>query len=1150
MTTPVHWFSQWIQTILQGKVRGLAGLWGASRALLVRTLLETTPGRLLWLVPHTEEAEARAEELRDLLKAGGPSVWVFPPWETLPYDPFPPPPGIVHQRFQVLEALMGEDPVVVVAPVGALLQRLLPRDLLTSLRIPLEVGQIQEPEALAQCLQDLGYESVGWVSRRGEMELRGGILDVYSPVEPYPVRIEFFGDEIVSLRWFHPETQRTVTHRERVVLYPPKEPGPVDLLAQGVAPNSLQTLLDYLQTPSLPAWLLLEEPERVAQREGVLWEKAQAIHRERTQEGAPLPAPEVLYAQTDSLIQTPGIQTLFLSSLPVEGKGSDWVCVPLQSTQPITELPPRKAGEEWLPLQTRVHRIQSLRKTFRVVLACATPEQAQRIQQLLQDYGVPSTRATLEEVLATEPAPEDPVRVVVARLSGGFLDPQHQLALILDEEIFGRKVHLRRDTGPRPRGPARPQGIRLTRLEELQVGDPVVHVQHGVGRYEGLCHLRRDGMEGDFLKIRYAGGDTLYVPVDRLQWVQRYLGPEGHPPPLDRLGGSRWERTRKRVQKAVESIARDLLELYAERQVLPGHAFSPDGPWMREIEATFEYEETPDQWEAIEAVKRDMEQPRPMDRLVCGDVGYGKTEVAIRAAAKAVLDGKQVAVLVPTTLLAQQHLETFRARFAPLPVRVEVLSRFRSSREQRKVLEDVAQGKVDILIGTHRLLQKDVRFRDLGLLIVDEEQRFGVAQKERLKQLRKTVDVLTLTATPIPRTLQMGLSGIRDMSVIQTAPADRLPVRTILAPFDPRIIREAILRELDREGQVFFVHNRVQTLPRMEDFLRRWVPEAQILVAHGQMPERQLEEVMRRFQHREADVLLCTAIVESGLDLPNVNTILIDQAHRFGLADLYQLRGRVGRSGRQAYAYFLIPPQEALGEEAQKRLRAIQELTELGSAFQLALRDLEIRGAGNLLGRAQSGHIAAVGLDLYLDMLEKAVQRLQGKVEEAPPEPSLNLKVRAFIPETYVPASSQRLSLYRRLASVADPEEVEAFREEFRDRYGPLPQEVETLLRVVCLRVLARRARVVQIQSREALLVFHLDPRVPRDPGLAFRLLEAFRDRIRFPAEFSLEVQIRGEDPLEVCQEVLEWLQGWEPRQETAPGTRTPEVSPTGGPGS
>ena len=664
----------------------------------------------------------------------------------------------------------------------------------------------------------------------------------------------------------------------------------------------------------------------------------------------------------------------------------------------------------------------------------------------------------------------------------------------------------------------------LSSLEDLNVGDYVVHVQHGIAKYRGLKRLSVQDFDSDYLILEFYGGDTLYVPLDRLNQIQRYSGAEGHAPRLDRLGGTSWAKTTARVKKDIEEMAQELVDLYANRELAKRHSYGHDSTLYHEFEAAFEYEETPDQLKAIEDITRDMEASKPMDRLVCGDVGYGKTEVAMRAAFKAVEDNRQVAVLVPTTLLAHQHYDNFSERFAPFPTRVALLSRFQSPKEAKTILKEVEAGIIDVVIGTHRLLQKDVRFRDLGLVIIDEEQWFGVKHKERLKQLRAQVDVLTLTATPIP-TLQMAMASVRDLSIIDTPPAGRLSIRTQVVRSSDKLIREAILRELGRGGQIYFVHNRVETMERTGAWLQQIVPEARVVMAHGQMDAKPLEAVMLKFFRREADVLVASAIIQSGIDVPHANTIIVNRADTFGLAQLYQLRGRVGRSGDQAYAYFLVPDEGRLTDDAQKRLTAIQQFTELGSGFRIAAADLEIRGAGNLLGKQQSGHIAAIGLDLYMQMVEQAVQRLKGQIVEEEPDPTLRLNVSAFIPEDYVADPHHRLSLYKRLSSSTQVGDLALLHGEIQDRFGPPPEPVERLFEVMQIRLQAKALRLVSIELKAGAVAVTLDGK-SRVPQTAIQqLMDRYKTRIRFLSPLAFELQMPHQDWASIFPELTATLQ-------------------------
>jgi transcription-repair coupling factor (superfamily II helicase) len=741
-----------------------------------------------------------------------------------------------------------------------------------------------------------------------------------------------------------------------------------------------------------------------------------------------------------------------------------------------------------------------LREGFSVTLVARSEAQAGRLQEILREH-------TLGAALGVGASPERPLVVAVGEVSRGFRFPALKGILVTERELFGTRRL------PPPRKTARP-GAALRALEEMVQGDLVVHVDHGIGRYQGLQRLTVAEQDGDYLILEYAGADRLYVPVEKMGLVQRYVGAEARPPALDRLGGNAWTRAKARVKASVRALAKELLRLYAARQILPGHAFSPDTPWQREFEASFPYAETPDQSAAIQAVKADMEQARPMDRLICGDVGYGKTEVAMRAAFKAAMDGKQVAVLVPTTVLAMQHFSSFAERFDPFPLKVEMLSRFRSRREQQAVLQGLRDGTVDIVIGTHRLLQQDVRFRDLGLLVVDEEQRFGVAAKERLKHLRREVDVLTLTATPIPRTLHMTMLGVRDVSTIETPPEDRLAIRTAICRFDPAVIQEAVERETGRGGQVFFVHNRVESIHTLGRYLQRLLPHARIAIAHGQQPEAALERVMADFYARKSDVLLCTTIVESGLDIPTANTIIVNRADRFGLAQLYQLRGRVGRDRHRAHAYFLIPREEALSDVARRRLQVLAEFTELGSGAKIAARDLEIRGAGNLLGAEQHGQISAVGFDLYCRLIQETIQELKGQPLETPVDPVIRLPADALLPDTYVDDPTVRLTLYKRLAAVEGEAAIEELGAELADRFGPLPLEATWLLTGMALRLSARRLRAVEVDLRSPDVRIRLDGRPAVDGAAAAALLKDARGRLRYGPQDTLTWRSGEDDPM------------------------------------
>jgi transcription-repair coupling factor (superfamily II helicase) len=874
----------------------------------------------------------------------------------------------------------------------------------------------------------------------------------------------------------------------------------------------MDTLFDYLPDPPR---IVLDEPKVLEDICAGAWEKIddgylRHADRDATQ---PYPSPERLFLTWEEVQQTAGTWPM-LALEPLTAPGDSW-----SPTVSFTGQTPASVGLgiRGTPFSQTLNLLDRLREEHRVVLVARSRGQVERLLALLREHDLPADEWKAS-VWARRGAGKLPFYVLHGELSAGFISGELRLALLTEEELFAKGARHK----PQPKSRT---ATFLSSLEDLNVGDYVVHVQHGIAKYRGLKRLSVQDFESDFLILEFAGGDTLYVPLDRLNQVQRYSGAEGHVPRLDRLGGTSWAKTTARVKKDIEEMAQELIDLYANRELVKRNAYGTPSTLYHEFEAAFEYEETGDQLKAIEDIVRDMESTRPMDRLVCGDVGYGKTEVAMRAAFKAVEHGRQVAVLVPTTLLAHQHYDNFAERFAPFPTRVALLSRFQSPRETKAILKDVAAGIVDVVIGTHRLLQKDVIFRDLGLVIIDEEQWFGVKHKERLKQLRTQVDVLTLTATPIPRTLQMAMSSVRDLSIIDTPPAGRLAIKTDVVRFSDMTVRDAILRELGRGGQVYFVHNRVETMERIGAWLHQLVPEARMVMAHGQMDAKPLEAVMLKFVKHEADVLIASAIIQSGLDVANANTIIVNRADMFGLAQLYQLRGRVGRGGEQAYAYFLIPDEGTLTGDAQKRLLAIQQFTELGSGFRIAAADLEIRGAGNLLGKQQSGHIAAIGLDLYMQMVEQAVQRLKGHLVEEEPDPTLQLPVSAFIPEQFVVDPHQRLSLYKRLTACGQVGELALLHGEIQDRYGLPPDPVERLFEVMQLRIHAKRLKLASIEVHQQSVTITLRPNASVAEAAVQRMMDRLKKRLRFLSPLSFEIQMPHDDWPSIFSELNTTLQ-------------------------
>jgi transcription-repair coupling factor (superfamily II helicase) len=1028
----------------------------AARAFALAGYTELSERRpLLVATPTTADAERLAHDLAVFL--GPDEVVLFPAWETLPFERVSPSVETMGRRLRTMWLLRhGRVPAMVVAPIRALAQRLGPH---VEDVEPVEVrpgARIDQAE-LVDALISGGYRREYQVEHRGELAVRGSIVDVFPSTAAAPVRIDLWGDEVDRLTEFSVGDQRSTADIAEALIFPSREllatdevraradklvalepwgRDQWDRLAQGLVFDGMESWLpwlvddEHLLVDLLPpdGLVVLIEPRRLRDRaDDIVAEetdlaatlaKTWGADRYHENEGNPFPP---LHLPFGRLLAHTSAPVLTVTNAP------DSPATPALEARTVA---PVVGDGAQLGTQLRELAAQG----FAIVVGADGEGSAARIRRLLSDLGVTA-------------------RIEVAPLERGFILPSAKLGLLAESDVTGRR---RAHRPPRRR---RTDAERF--FDDLAPGDYVVHHQHGVARYGGMVRRSIGNVERDYLLLEYRGDDRLYVPSDQIDAVRHYTG--GDTPSLSRLGGSEWSRTKARVRSAVQEIAQELVVLYQKRVNSPGHQFPEDTPWQGELEQAFPYQETPDQAKAINDVKADMEEPIPMDRLVCGDVGFGKTEVAIRAAFKAVQDGKQAAVLVPTTLLAQQHFQTFGERYAGYPVRVEVLSRFLTPSQAKRVVDGLATGEVDVVIGTHRLLSDDVAFKDLGLLVIDEEQRFGVTHKEQIKQLRTNVDVLTLTATPIPRTLEMSLTGIRDLSLINTPPAERQPILTYVGEYDERAAAESVRRELLREGQVFYVHNRVHDIEQVTADLRALVPEARIAVAHGQMDEGSLERVVLDFWDGDYDVLVCTTIIESGIDMPTVNTLVVDRADLLGLGQLHQLRGRVGRSGQRAYAYLFYPPERRLTEEAYERLKTIGEATELGSGFKIAMRDLEIRGAGNLLGEAQAGHIAAVGYDLYVQMVTEAVAELKGEEVREPAEIKLDLPVNANIPREYIERDDLRIEAYRRLAAATSDGEVDDIRGEWEDRYGPVPPPAGTLLDVARLRVEADRLGIKEI---------------------------------------------------------------------------------------
>ena len=1056
-----------------GNDSGMVAVPEAGRAISIAALAQLSNRRpLIVACPTGTDAGQLFDDLCQFMPAN--QVVLFPAWETLPFERVSPSVETMGRRMQVLWRLrQPEPPSIVVAGVRALLQKLGPEA--NSIEpIHVRKGAIIDPDQLVQQLVHSGYRREDLVEHRGDVARRGAIVDVYPSTADAPIRIDLWGDEVDRLTEFNVNDQRSTEDLDQVLLFPARELVPSDQvraraaglvateswgrehwerLAEGALFDGMESWLPWLVdhevllTDIAPAKskVVLVEPRRMQDRAADLLAEEDDLAKALAGTWARDPDKKFprLHAETDRLLSnTQAMWTIASAAI-----SPDSPTVPAMGWGPIVG-----DGEG---LATRLGQL--LADGYRVVVAADGEGSANRLADLLLERGLAFSIAGPSTDL-TKPGGY----VAVGSLHRGCTLINSKVAIVAEGDLTGRR-RAHRQARPRKR-----QGTGL--FQDLKPGNYVVHYQHGVGQYDGMVKRTIGGVERDYLLLSYKGADKLYVPSDQIDSLRQYVG--GEAPVLHRLGGADFAKAKSRVRSAVREIAQELVVLYQKRINAPGHAFGMDTPWQLEMEQAFPYMETPDQRKAIDDIKLDMERAFPMDRLVCGDVGFGKTEVAIRAAFKAIQDGKQVAVLAPTTLLATQHGNTFADRFAGYPIRVEVLSRFLTAKEAKKVVEGLATGEIDCVIGTHRLLQDSIAFKDLGLLVVDEEQRFGVQAKENMKKMKTNVDVLTLTATPIPRTLEMSLVGIRDLSLLQTPPADRQPILTFVGEYDERVAVEAIRRELLREGQVFWVHNRVKSINMAAERLRQLVPEARIAIAHGQLDEGSLEQIVVDFWEGRYDVLVCTTIIESGIDMPTVNTLVVERADLLGLGQMHQLRGRVGRSGSRAYAYLFHPKDARLTEEAYERLRTIGEATELGSGFKIAMRDLEIRGAGNLLGESQSGHIAAVGYDLYCQMVTEAVGEMKGEPVKARSEVKLDVPTNAYLPPDYVAKEELRLEAYRRLAAVIDASEVDDIRTEWEDRYGPVPEPALSLLNVAYLRAECFRwgLRDISIATNEARL--------------------------------------------------------------------------------
>ncbi len=1154
------------QSIMDGLDAGfqeqlIAGVSGIGRSLTISTVYRARKKKMLVVTHQLVHAQQLYDDLSELVEDS--DVYLYPVNEHIATEMVVSSPELRAERIRSLVAWLHHPAGILIVPVAGLKRVVPPQHYWKDYCIPIELGEIIDLESTTEALFHMGYDRVDMVTAPAEFSIRGGIIDVYPVTENHPIRIELFGDEVDSIRHFDANTQRSLKNIEKTTIVPSKE-----LLVtkedQIRAANRLEkalaqalkkmasteaklrlkdnieadianlqeaeffqemykysklfyeeanSLLDYLPDDSL---LIFDDFNRIQEAATTLDQEEADIIEVLLEERLLLPESRFTFDWTeikDHFHQ----QRLYLSIFLRHISGTQPDNIVNLSSRPMQEF----HGQMHL-FQNEVNRWK--KASYSIIVVAENEERAERVQSILQDYEMEFVIQDTLTLPALTPT------IVVGGLTKGIELPLHRLALITEQELFKKKQRRKRSAQT-----TLSNAERIKNYQELKVGDYVVHRNHGIGKYVGIETLEVGGIHKDYLLIQYAGDDRLYVPIDQIELVQKYVGSEGKEPRMYKLGGAEWQKVKRRVQSSVENIADELIKLYATRQAQKGYAFEPDSPLQEEFEMSFPYDETEDQLRCIEEIKRDMESERPMDRLLCGDVGYGKTEVALRAIFKAVSEGKQAAFLVPTTILAQQHYQTMQERFQDYPLEIGLLSRFRTAKQQRETIEGLKNGTVDIVVGTHRLLSKDIAFKDLGLLVVDEEQRFGVKHKEKIKQMKTNVDVLTLTATPIPRTLHMSMLGIRDLSVIETPPENRFPVQTYVMEYNRAFVKEAIERELARDGQVFVLYNRVETIEKVAREIDELVPEARIQIAHGRMKEAELEDVMLSFLEGESDVLVSTTIIETGVDIPNVNTLIVLDADHMGLSQLYQLRGRVGRSNRIAYAYFTYRKGKVLTEESEKRLQAIKEFTELGSGFKIAMRDLSIRGAGNLLGAEQHGFIDSVGFDLYSQMLKEAIdaRKEQKPIESVRPfNPELQLQVDAYIPSSYIEDEKQKFEVYKRFQQFDSYDSMRDFQDELIDRFGDYPEEVARLFAVSALKMVAKKERVEEIveEQQSIRLTLEEERSLAIDGAKLFQLANEFGRRVQLgTAGNQLKVTFRWkkesqEERYEIVRQFIERL--------------------------
>lgn len=1133
------------------------GITDSARSYFISGLYEKKSKPLFIFTSSDVDAKNLYEDLSFYL----PNVYYLPVKEVVFYNIYAISGDLRWERLKVIKEMLNGGKKIVVASIETLASSYIPPEVYKQFTFKFSVGDIVNLEELSEKLILSGYERVSIVEGKGEFSLRGGILDVYCPMEGVPYRIELFGDEIDSIRSFNTQSQRSIEKLAVIEIFPAKEmiftkeimedayakikkdldmakdkqkdnPEALERLEGNISANlellkenwSFETIDSYLpyfyEKPSSlidymkNAFIVINDTQRCNGRLNSMYFEFEDDYKEFLQRGSVILKQSELLINKERLYDELLARKIILMNIMAK---NDNIFKP-KISQSFAQI--NSSGYDG-KLDLLINDIKDKKaKGYKTVILAATRPRGQRLVDTLRDREIESVyKDVIDEVQYGE------VVVTFGNQLKGFEYPELKVCVISDKEVFGKaKQNTSRSNNKKGVG-------KIKSFTELKPGDYVVHTNHGIGVYKGIKQLDVQGHKKDYLELSYNSGDKLFVPVEQLDLVQKYIGTEGKEPKVNKLGGSEWIKTKNKVRKSINEIADDLVKLYAVRASLKGHKFSKDTIWQKQFEDEFSYQETPDQITAIEEIKKDMESTKVMDRLICGDVGYGKTEVAIRAAFKSVMDGKQVAILVPTTILAEQHYKNLTERFSDFPIKVDMVSRFKTPTAQKATLKEVKAGNIDVLIGTHRILQKDVQFKDLGLLVVDEEQRFGVTHKEKIKNFKKNVDVLTLTATPIPRTLHMSLTGIRDISVIETAPEQRYPVQTYVVEFNDQLMSDAIMREVDRGGQVYFVYNRVGSIKEAAAYLKKLLPDIRVGVAHGQMPERELEKVMIDFMNKEYDVLVCTTIIETGLDIQNANTMIINDADKFGLSQLYQLRGRVGRTNRLAYAYLTYRKDKVLTEVAEKRLKAIKDFTELGSGFKIAMRDLEIRGAGNIIGSAQHGHMASVGYDLYCRMLEDTIKMAKGEIESEPFETVVDIKIDAYIPKAYIQDEVQKIEVYKKIASIDSKENMMEIEEELEDRFSDIPASLQNLINIAYLKSVANKAGIEEIKEKGKEVLINFENKKWMNESLIKGIMKKYKNRVIFKfgekpvLGYDLK-NVKKEELINNLIELLEYIQG------------------------